>query len=405
MRRRLVALAALAVVLVALLAGIELMATVYFTATTGGYVPARGRLAGLPNTFVEDIADGECAYVDTLYPHPYLGFVHHGNPPCGIPDINNVGLFGPDYPLIRPDDRFVVLLTGGSVASQFANGVDGGPSYLERFLNERYVSPTGRPFQVLNGGDGAWKQPQAAILFLLYADAVHGVVTLDGFNERYRIDSEHRFEYPGNGFHLVNPLARQAYGDIVAQWLVGQARRRVADSAVLSRSHAAFGVVSAAQAYVISRMESRPGPRTSLETMFALPAEWTTEERKAWAIGQYARYMRAMTAVARDQDVLEAHFIQPVPAIGKTLTPDEEAVAGSLDYAGLYQEMADALVALNGQGTPVVSLLDVFADDDRTLYADAVHLIRGTGNRSPGYEAMASRMADDLARLWTLRRR
>jgi hypothetical protein len=137
----------------------------------------------------------------------------------------------------------------------------------------------------------------------------------------------------------------------------------------------------------------------------ALPGEWTAEERKTWAIGQYAKYIRAMAAIALEQGVLDAHFIQPVPAIGKELTPEEEAVVGSLDYAGLYQETTDALVALNDQGTPVVSLLGIFAADDRTLYADAVHLIRGEGNRSPGYEAIASRMADDLARLWSLRRR
>jgi len=405
MRHRLIAVAAIVVTLVLLLAGVELMSAAYLTATTGGYVPARERLAGLPNTFVEEVSGGDCTYVDTLYPHPYLGFVHHGNAPCGIADINNIGLFGPDYPSARPDDRFLLLLTGGSVASQFANEVDGGPSYLERFLNERYLSPTGRPFQVLNGGDGAWKQPQSAILFLLYADVVHAVVTLDGFNERYALDGERRFEYPANNFLRVNPLARQAYGDIVAQWLVGQVRRRVSDSPLLSRSHAAFAIVSAAQNYAESRLESRPNPRTSIETIFALPGEWTTEERKAWALDQYSKYMRAMTAIAGQHDVLEAHFIQPVPAVDKVLTPEEEAVAGSLDYADQYRTMTDALVALSDQGTPVVSLLDVFADDPRTLYADAVHLIRDAGNRSLGYEAMADRMADELARLWSLQPR
>ncbi len=36
-----------------------------------------------------------------FYPHPYLCFVHHDNPPCGLPKgkTNNVGLFGRDFPL------------------------------------------------------------------------------------------------------------------------------------------------------------------------------------------------------------------------------------------------------------------------------------------------------------------
>ena len=44
-------------------------------------------------------------------------FVHHANPPCGISWDNNVGLFGPDFPVIKPADHYVVMLTGGSVAA------------------------------------------------------------------------------------------------------------------------------------------------------------------------------------------------------------------------------------------------------------------------------------------------
>lgn len=73
------------------------------------------------NTFIDQITEGEnCRYIDTLFPHPYLGFVHHANPPCGMSYINNIGLFGEDFPSEKRKDRFVVLLTGGSVAAQFA---------------------------------------------------------------------------------------------------------------------------------------------------------------------------------------------------------------------------------------------------------------------------------------------
>src|SRR5205823_4515934 len=95
----------------------------------------------------------DCRYVDTLFPHPYLAFVHHGNPPCRL-RVNNIGLFGPDFPSERPTDRFVVLLAGGSVAAQFAGAGPGGVPYLESILNARYESPNGRPFLLLNGSDG-----------------------------------------------------------------------------------------------------------------------------------------------------------------------------------------------------------------------------------------------------------
>ena len=90
--------------------------------------------------------------------------------------------------------RFVILVTGGSVAAQFAQLLPGGPRYLEQALNERYISPMGQPFLVLNGGDAAWKQPQQIILFLLYVDAIDTVVTLDGFNEQYSVSAWRRFD-------------------------------------------------------------------------------------------------------------------------------------------------------------------------------------------------------------------
>ena len=78
------------------------------------------------------------------------------------------------------------MLIGGSVASQLAqNAPPPAPRYLEEELNKRYVSPNGKPWLVLNGGDGAWKEPQPFILFSLYASSVDAMISLGGFNEHY----------------------------------------------------------------------------------------------------------------------------------------------------------------------------------------------------------------------------
>ena len=100
--------------------------------------------------------------------------------------VNNIGLFGPDYPVLKNPDRYTVMLIGGSVASQLAqNQAPPAPRYLEEELNRKYVSPNGKPWQVLYGGDGAWKEPQPFILFSLYAGSVDAMVSLGGFNEHY----------------------------------------------------------------------------------------------------------------------------------------------------------------------------------------------------------------------------
>jgi hypothetical protein len=405
-KRIIVPAAAACFALVLLALGMELVATAFVVAREGRYVQARERFANRNNTFVAALARGECGYLDSLYPHPYLGFVHHGNPPCGMKDINNIGLFGPDFPSQRPNDRFVILVTGGSVAAQFAQPLAKSPTYLEQFLNSKYVSPTGMPFLVLDGGDGAWKHPQSTILSLLYADAVHAIVTLDGFNEHFMLETSRRFEVPANNFLSVNPLATQNFGAISTRWAVGRLRAKAGDNALLSRSHATYEIVAMLERWAERRATATAVPKTSVDTLFALPSSWTAEQRRTWQINQYKKYLRAITAIARDQGALSAHFIQPVPAFGKPLTPDERRAVGDLDYRDSYLGMVKEMLTLNDSGTSVVSMLSLFDGDTRTLYGDPIHMIYDPKTKeSPGYERMAAQMADDLGRLWHLRQR
>src|SRR5436190_17031682 len=236
MKRVVFKLAALVLAVVLTALGVELLANIYLFARDRRFISARQRPDALGNTFIAGVTqqNAGCRYIDTLYPHPYLGFVHHGNPPCGVPNINNIGLFGPDYPSERRADRFVVLVTGGSVSAQLMSAGPNGMPYLQAILERDFVSPNGRPFLLLNGGDGGWHQPQQLILFLLYADAVHAVVTLDGFNERYFVGSDVRFEYPPNNFNDINPLLRSSYSDIVTRWMAGKIYARARSSRVLS---------------------------------------------------------------------------------------------------------------------------------------------------------------------------
>jgi hypothetical protein len=406
MKRSLFKLAALLLAVALTALSVEVLANLYLYVRDGRYVSARDRLDALGNTFIADVTqqNSGCRYIDTLYPHPYLGFVHHGNPPCGVPDINNIGLFGPDYASERRGDRFVVLVTGGSVSAQLMRSGPNGTPYLQAILERDYVAPNGRPFLLLNGGDGGWHQPQQLILFLLYADAVNGVVTLDGFNERYFVGGSVRFEYPPNNFNDINPLLRSSYSDVVSRWIAGKLYGRARASRILSRSQAAFLLLARVDAYVKSqeRLYSER-ERTNINTIFALPKEWDEEHRVTWADRQYQKYIRAMDVVAAQNDVLVAHFIQPVPAIRKTLTPDEKTVVGDLSYRSLYERIAGDVLSLANTGTPIFSLLDVFQNNTDTLYADVIHLRQSSDGTSVGYALIAQRMADVLADTWHLR--
>jgi hypothetical protein len=387
------------------LAALEILAIITLTFRDGRYVPARERFHLEANRYIQEVtrAGSGCQYIDSLFPHPYLGFVHHGNPPCGIPGINNVGLFGPDFPADRLSDRFVILVTGGSVAAQFAQILPGGPRYLEAILNESYLSPTGKPFLVLNGGDGAWKQPQQVILFLLWSDVVDGVVTLDGFNEMGAVIGTLRFEYPANNFGVVNPLAKEGYDAVVSRWILGRLVGWASHNSVTSRSHVVYMVIREVRRALDRQARWERDRGTTIESLFRLPPEWDTDRRIAAALEQYRKYIRSMNAIGRERKIQTAYFVQPVPAIGKRLTQAERAVVGDLSYGPLYRRMTEALLSLRSEGILVFSLLQIFAGVEDTLYDDSIHLKRDARGESVGYRLMAEQIAHTLAKGWSLR--
>ncbi len=291
----------------AVLVAIEVGAIGWLYLAEGRYTPAAELFERTQNTYVRDANRGTgCRGVDTLYPHPYVGFVHHANPPCGMAWVNNVGLFGPDFPVTKPADRYVVLVTGGSVASQLAQNLPPpAPRYLEEELNQRFISPNGKPWQVLNGGDGAWKEPQSFILFSLYAGSVDAVVNLSGFNEHYYFQPkmQQRLEAPAASFLAVNPFAAdENFADSAIGWVMGRLAGALAADPILGQSHAAYVVILAVEAAAKGRDGEKSRKQTTVEGLFNLPRDVQDSPERHFAVqlGLYQKYLRATEAVARD---------------------------------------------------------------------------------------------------------
>ena len=410
--RRLYAWISTLIGIVFALALIELTATVWLYLEDGHYTPASELFERTQNTYVRDLTKGSaCRYVDTLFPHPYLAFVHSGNPPCGLSNVNNIGLFNANFPAVKPADRYVILLTGGSVASQLGqNWAPPAPHYLEEELNKHYVSPTGKPFLVLNGGDGAWKEPQQLILFSLYATSVDAVVTLDGYNEHYdfRPKTDHRMEAPASNFLEVNPFAAdENFGDAAVGYVIGRLAGVLANNPILRHSHAAYMVIRGIENVAKSKDRFKSTRRTTLTGFFALPKEISNDADKLFALqlGLYQKYERGIDVVARDNNVKSAYFLQPVPAWGKTLSEEEKKVVGDLSYGGIYRRIVAGMLALRERGLAVYDLGDLLKDEKGTFYADDIHFIRQPDGESPGYRLMAARMGQLLAETWSLRQK
>lgn len=414
MKRRLFGLIAALVGVVLSLAAVEAMAVVWtMLENDGRYVPVEKLFERTQNAYIRDMTRGSsCRYIDSLYPHPYVAFVHHGNEPCGRSNANNVGMLGADYPTMRRPDRFTILLTGGSIASQLAQiAPPPAPRFLEDELNRNYRSPNGQPFEVLNGGDGAWKQPQPFILFALHAQAFDAVVALGGTNEFYlfRDFVTERLEWPEGNFLQVNPLvADENFGDAAIGWVMGRVAGTLSQSPMLGRSHAVYMIVRGVESLAKGRGGLRSSKRTTIDSLFALPADTRGRGEAIWAIQLelFQKYVRGMRAIADDNGAKSAFFFHAVPAHGKTLTPEERAAAGDLSYAKQFRRMVDDMMQLRSRGLQMFDLGDLLVNVKETIYADDSHfIVDPRSGESPGYRLMATRVAADLAQAWSLERK
>ena len=118
-----------------------------------------------------------------------------------------------------------------------------------------------------------------------------------------------------------------------------------------------------------------------------------------WQTGQYAKYIRVMDVTARDFGIKSMFFLQPVPAVDKTLTPEESRATPDLRYGERYTEIVRRLLTLRERNIEVRSLLDVFKDEKETIYSDDIHPKRNLMD-SRGYSLMAARMAQEMAGTW-----
>lgn len=392
---------------------IEGTATLWLFLEDGHYTSADELFERTQNTYVRDMTkNSDCRYIDTLFPHPYLGFVHHANPPCGKSWVNNIGEFGDDFPVEKRDDRYTILLTGGSVASQLGQELEPpAQRYLEEVLNKRYISPNGKPFLVLNGGDGAWKEPQPFIMFALYSGSVDAVMTLGGFNEQYLFmpGATERLERPLSNFLDVNPfVADENFGDAAIGWVIGRISGVLQRIPVIGHSHAAYMIIRGIEAVAKSKDQTFAKKKTTLTSLFAFPPGYAKDPEKLFQVqlGLYQKYERGIEAIARDYGIKTAYFLQPVPGYGKELTPEERAAAGDLSYVDRYRRIVAGMLTLRERGMAVFDLGDIYKDHKERLYADQVHCYRKSEKidnyraDSPCYTIMAEAIAKDLAGVW-----
>jgi len=379
----------------------EIGATLYYVAQPGDYVSPHARLEAQRNAYVEEARSGTCSYGDSLILHPYLGWGNSALGPCGWKTANSKSLIGrefPDNPIPRTG---IILVTGGSVAAQFTWDNRQKPSALEKILNAEFTGDRFDRFIVLNGGHGAWKQPQQYILFGLYADVLAGVITLDGFNEHYQMVSSSRFEIPSTNFFETaerrDGRAQASHFSEAALVLDAMLYRFALAHRIFHLSNLAYFVIDSARAMARGGADTRGEEdwrAASYEKMFAFTDAMQPAEKEEWTLRQYAKYIRLMHAGANALGIPSLFLIQPTPAFDKRLTEHEQPFALQT-HRDAYEKMTNYLVGLRQtDNLPVYSLLDVFKDTDADIYKDAAHV------NELGNQIMAQRIADLIESAW-----
>ncbi|MBN2053815.1 hypothetical protein JW905_02755 [bacterium] len=387
---------------------VELAGRLYFLVSVGTCARDRLLLAERGNTYIVQRLAQAKSIIDCDCPHPYLISTERRNDARS--GSNNVGMFGPDFPLSKDDKTFTILVSGGSVATQFAQERPAGIRYFQDILNERYDFQ-GRPAVVLNGARGGWKHPQQFIMLLLFGDVIDGFITIEGFNELVCACGEgfnKDLTYPAEDFAFLHADAGYGYEHILAAYMVERSYLLALHHPVFK--HSAFiYLVSKAFRTRLSNWDQkhREGiPKPCYDDFFRLPADWSKARKKAHFLSRYKHFMRAMHASAESMGVRSVSFLQPVPPIQKNLTRMERAVMGDDGYRDDYQLMVDELLKLRQEGVPVVSMLDLFKDCREQVYADYVHCLEAEPDgRSLGYSLMAEHIADVLELEWNLQRK
>ena len=79
--------------------------------------------------------------------------------------------------------------------------------------------------------------------------------------------------------------------------------------------------------------------------MFALNDKMDENQRIAWSLAQYQKYVRLMHAGAETFGIKSLFLVQPTPAWGKPLTDDEKPFARLTPW-NIYKKMTDELIEL-----------------------------------------------------------
>lgn len=347
---------------------------------------------------IDSNKDGKCMWSDMVRSHPYLGWVKKTEGNCAQKFWNEHGIHTKGVPLQKDQSKYTVLILGGSVANQLGRGKVDGKIWLEEILNRDYISPNGRPFQVLTAADGAWKFPTQNIAMTLYGNWVDAAIAIDGFNEAM----SEILDMPDVG--LFMRLTRESNEE--SKFINYRTLKFWRDFSLKNPVLRTSFFAAAIHRYQMQKVGMTWEEAKALSPFrnIAFPESMSEASRVEWNLDQMKYYIRLLTGQATMLGLKFAHFMQPIPAYSKPLTPEEQRRARFVTKEK-YLPMLEANAQLAKEGLPAFSLAEVFRGHSEEIYGDEIHCIFDHTGDSPGYRLISERIAEILGKEWRLRRR
>ena len=355
------------------------------------------------------------AHAKDLIVHPYLGFIHDRDRVLSGADgkFLNYG-FGGDAPSVqrRRDDRVLIAVTGGSLASNFVrngSGLVGIEDILQR--DPRF---SGRKVVLLPLCWGEYKQPQQLIglsyVFTLGAE-FDFVVNIDGFNEIH-VPGQHNVShgvaavYPKRWNlrvheYLLDPALHARVG--ASYFLIEERERQAArfSSGALHYSFAAKLLwtawdrnLEADLAERLQAIEAHESDAREFVLTGPLSAYTGTVELLEKSVAIWARASAMMHGITRANGSTYLHFLQPnqyVPG-SKPMGAEERVTAFKPEsnyarwVAAGYPLLRKAAAALTAEGVPFFDLTPMFREVTEPVYRDACCHLNQRGHFLLGQE-------------------
>jgi len=355
------------------------------------------------NSYVQLLEKEEkCSYFSSLFPHPYLGWVHWNNPKCSNKlGFNSDGFLGPEFPIKKYEKFFDILITGGSVSAQFGPGrkcknieSPNCRNFLGEALKE-YISSNSKEIRVFNGGAGAYKHPHQSIVATLFGKNFDLIISIEGFNEHYMLNDKipKKFSLPANnynistnGFYLDSDFNRLIIKLILSYKNLANKFFLIDNSHFHSLSYRILKII--AEKTILTENNKRQNFSNLWEYDKTQLNSVDIEEFKYEnLVSQWKNFIASSSSNGAKAIVI----IQPVPQLYKNLTIEEKEFTKHRDYKKIFLKMAEEAEKLRlNENLMVYDFLNIYEQYNETIYRDIIHI------NTKGNEIMASNLKDIL---------